>query len=224
MARKEHKYHYIYKIVNIKNGRYYIGMHSTYNLNDGYMGGGKRITNSIRKHGKDAHSKEILEYFDDRESLRIREIEIVNEDLLNDPMCMNLQPGGGGGISGPDHMEKFSKAGNDAFREKLKDPNYMEDFLLKCDSKGKAENMHRIHIERGFDFGTFRNKKHTTETISKMKESKSGKGLGNENSQFGTCWINSVEIGDKKIKKEDLEFYLESGWKKGRIKKITKLN
>jgi hypothetical protein len=52
-----------------------------------------------------------------------------------------------------------------------------------------------------------------------MKESKSGKGLGNENSQFGTCWINSVEIGDKKIRKEDLEFYLESGWKKGRIKK-----
>lgn len=41
MARKEHKYHYIYKITCIKTKRYYIVMHSTDKLNDGYMGGGK---------------------------------------------------------------------------------------------------------------------------------------------------------------------------------------
>mgnify|MGYP000965306345 CR=1 FL=1 len=81
MTRKSHKFNYIYKITNTKNRNYYIGMHSTHNLDDGYMGGGKRITNSVRKHGKDAHTKEILEYFDDRESLRQKEIEIVNEDF-----------------------------------------------------------------------------------------------------------------------------------------------
>jgi hypothetical protein len=217
------KYHYIYKTVNIINSNFYIGLHSTNNINDGYMGSGDRIRSSIRHYGKDNHTFEILEFLDSRDLLLSREREIVNRDLLKNPLCLNIMEGGYGFLD-EEHMKKVSKAGNDAFREKLKDPNYMEDFLLKCDSKGKAENMHRIHIERGFDFGTFRNKKHTTETISKMKESKSGKGLGNENSQFGTCWINSVEIGDKKIRKEDLEFYLESGWKKGRIKKLTKLN
>jgi len=217
------KYHYIYKTVNIINSNFYIGLHSTNNINDGYMGSGDRIRSSIRHYGKDNHTFEILEFLDSRDLLLSREREIVNRDLLKNPLCLNIMEGGYGFLD-EEHMKKVSKAGNDAFREKLKDPGYMKNFLLKCNAKGKAENMHRIHIERGFDFGTFRNKKHTTETISKMKESKSGKGLGNENSQFGTCWINSVEIGDKKIRKEDLEFYLESGWKKGRIKKLTKLN
>lgn len=218
MSGDNRKYHYIYKTINIINSNFYIGLHSTNNINDGYMGSGDRIRSSIRHYGKDNHTFEILEFLDSRDLLLSREKEIVNRDLLKNPLCLNIMEGGYGFLD-EEHMKKVSKAGNDAFREKLRDPNYMEYFLLKCDSKGKAENMHRIHIERGFDFGTFRNKKHTTETISKMKESKSGKGLGNENSQFGTCWINSVEIGDKKIRKEDLEFYLESGWKKGRIKK-----
>ena len=80
-------------------------MHSTNNLEDGYMGGGKNITNSIRYYGKDNHKKEILEYLNDRDSLAAREKEIVNEDLLNDPMCMNLMIGGYGGDW--EHIQKY---------------------------------------------------------------------------------------------------------------------
>lgn len=32
------KYHFIYKITRLDNNRYYIGMHSTDNLDDGYFG------------------------------------------------------------------------------------------------------------------------------------------------------------------------------------------
>ena len=119
MGRKERKYHYIYKITCIKNNRYYIGMHSTDNLEDGYFGGGKRIKNSVKKHGKDYHKKEILEFLESRDLLKIREREIVNEDLLVDTMCMNLALGGEGGgkIFNEKHMKSFSKAGNIKFQE-----------------------------------------------------------------------------------------------------------
>jgi hypothetical protein len=33
----EKKYNYIYKTTNILTNEYYIGMHSTNNLNDGYL-------------------------------------------------------------------------------------------------------------------------------------------------------------------------------------------
>ncbi len=38
----ERKYHYIYKITR-DDGHYYVGMHSTDNLDDGYFGSGKYI-------------------------------------------------------------------------------------------------------------------------------------------------------------------------------------
>ena len=84
------KYHFIYKTVCIITNKYYIGMHSTPNLNDGYIGSGKIIKSSILKYGKSLHSFEILEFVDTLESLVLREKEIVNKDLLKDPLCMNL--------------------------------------------------------------------------------------------------------------------------------------
>lgn len=73
-------------------------MHSTDDLEDGYMGSGKRLWRSIRKYGLDNHTREILEFLADRKSLKNREAEIVNENMLKDPNCMNLVIGGGGGI------------------------------------------------------------------------------------------------------------------------------
>jgi hypothetical protein len=99
MARPKKKYHYIYKTTCNLNGKYYIGMHSTSDLEDGYMGSGKRLRYSIRKHGVENHTKEIIEYLEDRDSLAKREAEIVNKELINDPLCMNLKCGGFGGSS-----------------------------------------------------------------------------------------------------------------------------
>jgi hypothetical protein len=190
-------------------------MHSTDKLDDGYMGGGKRIRNSIRKHGKDAHIKEILEYFDDRESLRLREIELVNDDLLIDQMCMNLQLGGGGGIISQKHLNDFCQAGNLAFKEKLKDEKYREGFKQKM-----KENLKKAHLkskelyERGeFKLDTFSGKKHTPEALEKMR---SADRTGKKNSQFGTYWVYHHDFGPKKIKTEEFEAYKLKGWKRGR--------
>jgi hypothetical protein len=89
-------YHYIYKITCIITGKFYIGAHSTNNLDDGYMGSGNRIKRSIKKHGKENHKLEILEFLPDRKSLMIRECKIVNEEMVKDEMCMNMITGGCG--------------------------------------------------------------------------------------------------------------------------------
>ena len=72
MARAERKHHYIYKITYKVTNRFYIGMHSTDNMDDGYFGSGKRLWFSINYHGKENHEKEILEFCSTRAELKKR--------------------------------------------------------------------------------------------------------------------------------------------------------
>lgn len=76
------------------NQRYYIGAHKTLNLDDGYMGSGKAITNAIRKYGLAAFTKEILFTFDNKESMFDKETELVTEEVVRDRKSYNLKPGG----------------------------------------------------------------------------------------------------------------------------------
>lgn len=63
-------------------------------------------------------------------------------------------------------------------------------------------------------FGLFKGKKHTKDAKYKMSE-KAKEKIGDKNSQYGTCWITKDD-NNKKIKKEDLDSYLNEGWVKGR--------
>jgi hypothetical protein len=97
MPRKPKKFHFIYKTECKTTGKFYIGMHSTDNLNDGYIGSGKILRRSIAKHGREDHVLSILLFCNNRTELKFQEKMIVNEDLLKDEFCMNLKQGGEGG-------------------------------------------------------------------------------------------------------------------------------
>ena len=95
---EDNRYHYLYLMHNNINDNYYYGVHTCDDLNDGYCGSGSKLKIALQKYGKESFTKYILEFCKDYKSLLLREKEIVNENLLQDPKCYNLI--GGGGIAG----------------------------------------------------------------------------------------------------------------------------
>ena len=200
------KYHYIYKTTCIVTNRFYIGMHSTDNLEDGYQGSGKRLWYSVNKHGRDNHVTEILEFLPDRNSLKAREEEIVNEELIGEELCMNLALGGGGG-SGTMTNEQLSKGGTNANKVKWTNPEFRDKMSRLQSIRNKG-----LHAAGKFKYDNFTNKSHSEESKRKIGEANSTKQKGTNNSQYGKCWItNGIE--NQKIYKSDL---IPEGWKLGR--------
>lgn len=207
MPRREKKHHFIYKTTNIVNESFYIGMHSTDNLDDGYVGSGKRLWYSINKYGKENFKVEILEFFPDRLTLRNREREIVNSDLILDKLCLNIVLGGEGGFISIEGYKKGAKKRNDII---WNDPEFIKR------SKIKSSNIFKELWKQGkLKQVDWNGRTHTTETKEKMSE-KGKLRIGNLNSQFGTCWITN-DIENKKIKKPDFHLYENIGWRLGRI-------
>ena len=195
------KYHFLYRTTNLINSRYYIGMHSTNRLNDNYIGSGRRLWYELRKYGRQNFKFEILEFFNSKEELALREKEVVSLQEIAKEKCMNLKVGGLGG---------FPPNAKDAFREKLKDPEYRKEFLRKTNS---SETLKKLHREGKVKYDTFTGKKHKPESIQKMKDTKKGQGKGETNSQFGTFWITDGKT-NKKTNSE-----IPEGWYKGRVLK-----
>jgi hypothetical protein len=207
MPRKEKKFHYIYKSINLINGKYYIGMHSTNDINDGYIGSGKRLWYSIKKYGKENFKTEIIEMLPNRNSLKEREKEIVNEDVLKDSSCMNMMRGGQGGFISDEQQRWRSFCAGKKSAEKLK----TDDEWRIRHSKIASENFKKAHQSGKIRYDTFTGKKHSEETKKKISETL--KQLKLKNSQLGTQWITNGEI-NKKIKIVDV---IPTGWSLGRV-------
>lgn len=94
-------YHYFYRIDNIKNGKFYYGIHSQRKDSgktpetDGYMGSGTTLNKAKKSEGIKNFKKTIIKTFSTRDEARLEEMKTVNEDLINDPNCYNNALGGG---------------------------------------------------------------------------------------------------------------------------------
>ena len=195
-------------------------MHSTSNLDDGYIGSGHRIRRSIKKYGKENFKCEILEMLPDRNLLKQREKDIVNEELLNDSLCMNLVYGGGGGFISPEGVKKGRKKTDEILEQRYgKDFRKIifENYRNNLTDFQKMELSNKIkegQKKSGYDFGSsFRGKKHSQETKDKIGKISSIKQKGKNNSQYGTCWITNGKE-NRKIKKDS---ELPVGWIIGRV-------
>ena len=149
MRNIDKKYHYLYKTTNLINNKYYYGIHSTNNIDDGYLGSGTYLRRAIRKYGKDNFKREIIKMFDSREELVQAEIEIITETVLKDKQNMNCQYGG----------EGFNTIGMVTVRDKngvcfkvfCNDPRYLSGELIsvvknQVTVKDNNNNIFNVHI------------------------------------------------------------------------------
>lgn len=122
------KYHFVYKVTNSINQKYYIGVHSTNNLDDGYMGSGTAIKNAIEKYGIENFKKEILEFVNTTEEKWLAEIRHVTLDVVHDENSYNMAAGGRNWIAAmkrvndpkfSEHQSKAGKLGAKAYRDSL---------------------------------------------------------------------------------------------------------
>lgn len=185
-------YYFLYRTTNTLNGKSYTGVHKTGNLDDGYLGSGKRFNNALKKYGSKNFTREILEWFDNSENMYKREAEVVNADFLLREDVYNIRLGGLGGF---DHINN-----NPVLKAKRKEAsikynkengiggtgNWTEESLTKVIAAGK----------KGLKTASVRAQ--SKEAIEKRKHTfkKNNHQQGENNSQFGLrVYVDSAYEG-----------------------------
>ena len=212
-------FYIIYKTTNIVNNKYYIGKHQTKILDDGYLGSGKLLKRAIKKHGIENFHKEILHVCKSEKHMNtLEKILVVPDDELN----YNLCAGGKGGFGyinklGLNKEAQRSEVASRKRRESIvslhKNPVYHNRATFKIRNNSRLGSQ---KAKEKYPLGVWYGRNHSEETKHKMRKTKNN---GSKNSQYGTCWItNSKE--NKKIKKEDLDIWIELGYTQGRSTKL----
>jgi hypothetical protein len=201
----------VYKITNLVNGKIYVGLHVTKDLNDDYLGSGKQIQAAVKKYGRNNFKREYIKICETPEEMYNLEAEIVNEDFVKSTNTYNMKTGGTGSWShvnaNPEQYRearsKLRKLRNDQGDNPFFDPEWQR----KNNSMNNPEIVQMLV-----------KKANSPEAIAKKKATwqKTGRGKAEKNSQFGTCWITHSELGNKKISKNDLDQFLTLGYTKGR--------
>lgn len=201
----------VYKTTNLINGKIYVGLHITNNLEDEYLGSGYQLKSAVKKYGKENFKREYIKICNSSEEMYELEADIVNEDFVKRSDTYNMKTGGAGSWyhvnSNPEQKRKFCSIGG-------------------VKSSGKDTNLFKVpEWQKQYDWTRSpeilianRIKANSPDAIAKKKVTwkETGRGKGNKNSQYGTCWVTHSELGNKKISKEELEDFLALGYTKGR--------
>lgn len=167
-------HHYLYRVTNLINDRFYIGVHSTHNLKDSYLGSGKRIKAEVKKYGELNFVREILSVHQNREEVLNAEKEILTAEILSDPKCLNLKHGGEGGwdfVNSRGLNSRKGKLVSDETRRKLSEAR--SDFEFSEEAKAKMSKNNWMKSEKGKSFiiNTLTGKRKTEEHKRNISES-----------------------------------------------------
>ncbi|AUE22553.1 hypothetical protein Ah1_00012 [Aeromonas phage Ah1] len=108
----EKKFNIVYCITNKIDGRKYIGVHSTNNIDDGYMGSGVEIKKDLKKLGKNNFTKEILFEYNNRDDMFKKENELITDEIIQSSRYYNKCRGGVGGRNHSDDTKRLISENN----------------------------------------------------------------------------------------------------------------
>lgn len=159
----KYKYHVLYKTLNIVNGNFYYGIHSTDNLDDRYIGSGYLLKRAIQKYGHRNFKKEILIICATRQEINEYEKLIVSSDIVANFKCYNLKTGG------------------------------QSDILYSKYVRNKISNTLKTKHKNGTWVPGFKGKTHTLENRLKISAHMTGRYSGDKNPMYGKTHTDEVK-------------------------------
>lgn len=237
-------YGYIYKRVNLLNGKVYVGQHKyvkeNIELDINYRGSGKIFKQALAKYGEDAFTYELIDYAETPEELNEKEKYWIKQlDCLN-PKGYNICEGGA--ILLPEELRheiavKANKSRGQGWHQPTSQKQKMSEFMKNKEitpefrescrkaklgnSYGKA-NRDTFWITDGVHNYRLHKGESYDETVYRKGRtySQETKKAFKDNYSNKLCIHKGNEI--RYIEKEDLETYLNQGFELGTSKELYK--
>lgn len=225
---------YLYEIKNNINGKIYIGIHSTNNLNDGYFGSGTVLRKAINKYGKENFTKTIIAFYDNIDDLIADEKKIVDEHFIKNKNTYNIELGGRGGKLWTKALRKkmseiqkqryaagtakpWCKGLSKLTDERVKRISDKQRGKKRLDISGKKNGMY------GIDVSTKMSKEANEIRLKKIKKANTGKirtDIHKENyskAASNRIWLIQISTGNiSHTTNQDDPRLNDPDWKKGR--------
>lgn len=177
----------IYETTNRLNGKKYIGKHVTSNVNDDYLGSGLLISKAIKKYGPQNFEKKILYVFDNEDQMNVKEIELINEDVVNDDQYYNIALGGQGGkialYESNSKYEEICRKISTKAKERADQISKNTSNNHKLKKIGMYGKNHSDEAKRRIG-AAHRNKKVSKETRKKLSDANKGRPSVNKNKKL----------------------------------------
>lgn len=149
---------------------YYIGKHYTENLNDGYLGSGSKFLEDVKKYGKENFFRNILQFCKSYDEMNEAESKWINENVMNDPMCLNLKTGGEYNVEISDELRKKYSKGNLG----RKHTEETKRKLSKIQNSPEMKEKQRLSHSGKTAWNKGKKNVYSAETKEKMSEAKRG--------------------------------------------------
>lgn len=202
----------VYKVTNLVNGKIYVGLHVTKNLDDEYLGSGKQIQSAVKKYGRENFKREYIKICETPEEMYALETTIVNEEFVKRTDTYNMKTGGIGGWdhwNGSEAHIKASKEGgkkaakllNEFMAEqKANNTQWWKEWYAKVCETNKELTIRALSPK---------SKAKRKATFEKIKHQ-----AGKANSQFGRIWISNMLT--KEVKRSTINTPIPEGWVRGK--------
>jgi group I intron endonuclease len=136
LEKDDRIYHIVYLTTNLVNQKIYVGIHSTNNLNDGYLGSGELLQFAIEKYGKNNFKRDILYFcFSRNETLKIENFIVDTQFVLKDTTYNKSIGGSANPILMGHHNPMFGRIHSEEAKEK------MSELALKRYEDGQQPSM-----------------------------------------------------------------------------------